>query len=261
MKKTFTLFAFLVFFFSAKSQSLELGGHYFAESNWFFNSNVTNAGGNPWNIQENYAATYSYSYGFHLAYNFNDHISLETNVLWATLGQSYNNAYAAYNGGTVTTGVLPDGEVYTAGETSKATTTVNTIQIPAIFRFMAGNGAYFGLGPQIDLVSNAKYAATYDDGPMTSQTIDVTKNYSGAFFSAVLSFGNNIRISHSFFFNINLRFAYNFTDMKGVDGLGQDLNNNALYSGNNSFYPKYAATNAVSASFGVGLIYRIGHDF
>jgi hypothetical protein len=261
MKKTFILFASLVFFFSAKSQSLELGGHYYAESNWFFNSNVTNSGGNPWNIQENYAAVYSYSYGFHLAYNFNDHISLESNVLWATLCQSYNNAYGAYNSGPVTGGILPDGEVYTAGESSKAITTVNTIQIPLIFRFMAGNGAYFGLGPQIDLLSSANYSATYKGGPQQSESNDVTKAYASSFYSAVLSFGNNIRISHSFFFNINLRFAYNFTDMKGVDGLGQDLSNNNLYSGNNSFYPGHAATNSVSASFGVGLIYRIGHDF
>ena len=96
---------------------------------------------------------------------------------------------------------------------------------------------------------------------MQSESGDVSSAFAKNYFCAVLSFGNNIRLSRSLFFNINLRFSYDITDMKGVDALGQDLSNSALYSGANPFYAKNEPTNAVSASFGVGLIYRIGHDF
>jgi hypothetical protein len=197
---------------------------------------------------------YSYSYGVHLAFNITDHVSLESNVLWATLAQSYNGNFGS-------SGILPEGGVYVDGESYKSTTTVHTMQIPLMFRFLSGNGAYFGLGPEIDLVSSANYSATYRGGPTQSQGYDVSNAYPSSFFCAVLSFGNNIRLSHSLFFNINLRFSYDITDMKGVDALGQNLSNSSLYSGINPFYPKYEPTNAVSASFGVGLIYRIGHDF
>lgn len=254
MKKTFTLLASVIFFFSAKAQSFEIGGRYLAESNWFFNSNVTNGPNSASNIDENYAAIYSYSYGVHLAYNITDHVSLESNVLWATLAQSYNGSFGS-------SGFLPDGEPYLDGETYKSTTTVHTMQIPVMFRFLSGNGAYFGLGPEIDLVSSANYSASYKGGPVESEGGDVSSAFAKSYFCAVLSFGNNIRLSHSLFFNINLRFSYDITDMKGVDALGQDLSNSALYSGVTPFYAKYQATNAVSASFGVGLIYRIGHDF
>jgi hypothetical protein len=258
MKKTFALVTCLVFFFSVKAQSFELGVRYLAESNWFFNSNVTNSGGAPWSVEEDYSGAYSYSYGFHLAYNFNDHTGIETDVMFAKLQQSYNGAFGS-------TGILPEGGVFVDGETYTSSSSVGTIQIPVIFRFLAGNGAYFGLGPEADIVSNASYTASFkNNGPVPqtqSSPINTTNAYPSSYFCAVLSFGNNIRLSHSFFFNINLRFSYDITDMKGVDALGQDISNSVLYSGSHPFYSKYEATNAVSAAFGVGLLYRFGHDF
>lgn len=258
MKKTFAFLAAVVFFFSAKAQSFEIGARYLAESNWFFNSNVSNSGGAPWNVSQNYDAVYSYSYGVHLAYNFSDHVGLETDVQWASLSQSYNGSFQ-------NVGMLPassgPASVYYGGESYRSTVSVNAVQIPVVFRFLAGNGAYFGLGPEINIVGNANYSATYKGGPVPSQSYGVGNYFASSYFDAVLSFGNNIRISHSFFFNINLRFNYDFTDMKGVDALGQNLKSGSLYSGSQPFYSSYQTTNAASAAFGVGLIYRIGHDF
>jgi hypothetical protein len=261
MKKTFAFLAAVVFFFSAKAQSFEIGARYLAESNWFFNSNVSNSGGAPWNVSQNYDAVYSYSYGIHMAYNFSDHIGIETDLQLASLSQSYNGSFQNL-------GILPGpsgegsgGQVYYGGESYRSTVTLNAVQIPVVFRFLAGNGAYFGLGPEVNIVENANYSATYRAGPMSSQSFAAGKYYAGSYFDAVLSFGNNIRISHSFFFNINLRFNYDFTDLKGVDAIGQNLKNGSLYSGSQPFYGSYQTTNAASAAFGIGFIYRIGHDF
>jgi hypothetical protein len=257
MKKIFTLLFCIAFFSFAKAQSFEIGGRYLAISNWFFNSNVTNSGGTENNVTENYSAVYSYTFGLHLAYNFNEHTGLETNVLYASLSQSYNGNFPSNSGG-----YLPDnGMQYYANESFKSTTTVNAIQVPVFFRFLSGNGAYVELGPEVDIVTDAGYSATYKGGPGTSFSNDVASSFANNFICGVLSFGNNIRISHAFFFNINLRFSYDFTDLKGVDPLGQNMKNPALYSSNTFFSGSYSATNAVSAAFGVGFLYRFGHDF
>jgi hypothetical protein len=257
MKKTFTLLFSIAFFTFVQAQSFEIGGRYLATSNWFFNSNVTNSGGSESVTAQNYSAVYSSTYGLHLAYNFNEHTGLEANLLMATLSQSYNGNFPTDKGG-----YLPDnGMVYYASETFKSEVTVNALQIPIFFRFLSGNGAYVELGPEVDIITDANYSATYKGGPSTSFSSDVGQYYANDMICGVLSFGNNIRISHSFFFNINLRFSYDFTDMKGVDALGQNMKDDALYSGSNPFYSKYQTTNAVSASFGVGLLYRFGHDF
>ena len=249
MKKTTLLLSGIIFFFSARAQSFEIGARYLAVSNWFFNQNVSNAG-----ASDNYAAAYSYSYGAHIAYNFTDHTGLEADVMLGTNSQSYTGSFD-------NSGLLPDGGVYVAGESYKSTSTLNITQVPLFFRFLSGNGAYWELGPELSLVKNATYTATYKGGPTASSNYGTTQYFTGSYFSAVLGFGNNIRLYHTLFFNINLRFSYNFTDIKGVDGLGQNLDNNDLYSGNPPYYNSYKPTHAASAAFGLGLIYRIGHDF
>jgi hypothetical protein len=257
MKKYFALLVCIVFFSLAKAQSFEIGARYLAESNWFFNGTVSAVTGGTNQTSENYTAAYSYSWGLHLAYNFNDHVGLETDVMIASLSQSYSGTFSQ------TPGILTNGVAYYPGGDYTSITTLSEIQVPLFFRFLSGNGAYAELGPQIEIITDGSYNATYLEGPRSSFGSDVTKYFASNYFSAVLAFGNNIRLSHSFFFNINLRFTYEFTDMKGVDALGQNLGDSRLYDSKSPYYmyPKYIGTNAISAAFGVGFIYRIGHDF
>ncbi|MGP8217264.1 MAG: hypothetical protein ACLQQ4_16980 [Bacteroidia bacterium] len=256
MKKPFVLLLCIAFFSQVRAQSFELGGRYLAVSNWFFNSNVSNSGGTTSSVAEDYSATYSSSYGLHIAYNFNEHTGLETNILFASLSQDYNGNFPAQSG------VLPvpvDGQtvIYSANETYKSSTTITALQIPIFFRFLSGNGAYAEIGPEYDVLSDATYNASYLSGP-----VDVKSYYPSGYIAGVLAFGNNVRITHSFFFNINLRISYDFTDLKGVDALGQNLSDNILYQQSSGpFYGSYSATHQFSVAFGVGLFYRFGHDF
>lgn len=257
MKKYYTLIVLLVGSLFTRAQSFEIGARYLATSNWFFNSNVTNSGGSQNVTSENYDAAYSYSYGLHLAYNFTDHTGIETDLMFASLSQSYDGAFSEIPG------VLTTGFAYYPGGDYKSTTTLSVMQIPVMFRFLSGNGAYVELGPQIELLNNAEYNATYKQGPVSSSSENVKSDYASSYFSGVLGFGNNIRLAPSFFFNIHLRLIYDFTDLKGVDALGQNLKDNRLYESGSPYqmYGSYAPTNAISAAFGIGLIYRIGHDF
>ncbi len=257
MKKYYVLLVCVVFFSLAKAQSFEIGARYLATSNWFFNSNVTNSGGGPNSTSESYNAAYSYTYGLHLAYNFTDHTGIEANIMLASLSQNYSGTFSQ------TPGQLTTGLYYYPGADYSSTTTLNTLQIPVMFRFLSGNGAYAEIGPQVEILSDANYSATYKEGPVSSYSSNVKQYYPSTYFSGVLAFGNNIRLSHSFFFNINLRLIYDFTDLKGVDALGQNMKDPSLYQSGNihQMYGSYAATNAVSAAFGIGFVYRIGHDF
>ncbi len=260
MKKILALLVCIAFLSFAKAQSFEIGGRYMAMSNWFFNSNVTNSGGTQGSATEDYAASYSYSYGLHLAYNFTDHTGLEVNLMMASLTQSYTGNFASSPGFVYNDYSTVGFPYYPSGD-YKATSTINAIQIPVMFRFLSGNGAYVEAGPQIELVSNANYAATYKEGPISSYNENTKPYYTSNYFSGVLAFGNNIRLAKSFFFNINLRLIYDFTDLKGVDAMGENMKDSRLYSGATPMYSSYAPTNAVSASFGVGFVYRFGHDF
>ncbi|HTB05730.1 MAG TPA: outer membrane beta-barrel protein [Bacteroidia bacterium] len=251
MKKTLALVSGLFLFFSVQAQSFDIGARYSGMSNWLFNNNVSNEG-----AAEDYSASYSYCYGITAAYNFNEHISIETNFLMGVLTEGYNGSFGS--NGYQTTMSPP---YYFDNETYHATTTLNTIQIPIFFRFLSGNGAYAEIGPEIGIITDATYTATYAGGPASSSTYDVGSYFPNTYIGGVLAFGNNIRLHNALFLNINLRFSYDFTDIKGVDGLGQNLNNSDLYSGSKPYYSSPKATHAASAAFGVGIMYRLGHDF
>jgi len=253
VKKIGLLIALTVISFYTQAQSFEVGFRYLGISNWFFNGNVSN--GNSY-VVENYQGVYSYAYGLQLAYNFTDHTGIETDIMLAKLSQTYNGSFN-------TNGVLPEGPQYKEDEEFNSNVAAKITQIPIFFRYLYGNGQYMAIGPEIGIVTDANYSITYTGAPPNSPSTanyDVANYFASTYIAGVISFGNNIRLSHQLFFNINLRVSYDFSDLKGVDAVGQNLNGD-LYSGSSPFYSGYKATHAASASFGLALIYRFGHDF
>jgi len=251
VKKIILPIALLVLSVCTYAQSFEIGVRYLAVSNWFFNSNVSNSNNDG---VENYQGVYSYSYGAQLAYNFSDHTGLEADVMLGTLSQNYNGNFSA-------NGVMPSGTVYKQNEEFNSESTVKVTQIPVFFRYLYGNGSYVAIGPEVGLITDANFNITYTGGPISSSQYNTANCYPSNYIAGVLSFGNNIRIHNGLFFNINLRFSYDFTDLHGVDAYGQKLDNQALYTGSPAWYSSYKPTHAASASFGLALIYRFGHDF
>ena len=108
------------------------------------------------------------------------------------------------------------------------------------------SGGYFEIGPQFNIISSARY--TYDG--MVNSTSDVKSNYEN-YTSVVMGFGANVQLSKSIPLGLmmGMRLNYGFTDAKGVDALGFNLNNSLLY-------PTYEKTMAVSAGLQLGLSYK-----
>jgi hypothetical protein len=266
--------AFLPSFGQVGTQSgafgFEIGVRGAVASDWFFNQNVQSEGN-----EQNYAPLVSYNYGLHVAFNFSEKFALECNALFGTMTQGYSGTFAQ--------GSLPPGFGSSPGngnpggggwpyadkETYTSNNKLNVIEIPILARLGSGNGAYIEIGPEYDIVQGATYTASYSgQSPISpaSASYSVASAFATSVIQGVLGFGNDFQIG-STGLNIitNLRFSYDFTDLMGADGFGQNMNqtlpdgsSNALYAKSTGpYYSGYKATHLASASFSLGLYYYI----
>lgn len=236
-----------------------------AASNWLFNANVSNAGGDM-----NYAPAFSYNFGLHIAYNFSDKIALEVTPYIGTIDQGYKGTFSSGE-------YVPEGPFVQANETYTSNNVVKITGIPLLLRAGSGNGAYVEIGPEYDIVNSATYTANYSGQPAispSSVTGDASPYFAKSSIMGVLGFGDDFQIGSSGLNIVTcLRFYYGFTDLIGVDGLGQNLNqnnldgtpNNAIYknpypatsASNPPYYASYKPTHAAGASFTLGAYYYI----
>lgn len=241
---------------------IEVGFRGAAASNWLFNKNVSDAG------TQSYAAAFSYNYGFDAALDINEHVAIEANLLFGTMTQGYNGKFG-------TNEYIPEGEPVQPNESYTSSNQLTYMGIPLLFRFGSGNGAYIELGPEYQIINGATYKANYSGQPAGTPS-SISGSVSSAFATSniqgILGFGDDFQIG-STGLNIitNLRFYYGFTDLKGVDGLGQNMattlpngsSNDALYKtpygGTSSpYYSGYQPTHSAGVSFSIGLYYYFG---
>jgi hypothetical protein len=112
-------------------------------------------------------------------------------------------------------------------------------------------GGYVELGAQLNSVSKASYSKDYEGSDLFDVVdSDVSDSYSSSFTSAILGFGANVQLTKAIplALNVGIRLQYGFSDAKGVDALGFNLDNKIVY-------PTYEKTNAVSGGILVGLNY------
>lgn len=247
---------------------IEVGFRGAAASNWLFNKNVSDAG------TQSYAAAFSYNYGLDFAFDINEHVAIEANLLFGNITQGYSGKFGTNE--QIQGKVLDQTDVIVQnGESYTSTSQLNYMGIPLLFRFGSGNGAYIELGPEYQIINGATYKANYSGQPAgepssisgSASSIFATSNIQG-----ILGFGDDFQIG-STGLNIitNLRFYYGFTDLKGVDGLGQDMattlpngsSNDALYKNpyggtGNPYYSGYQPTHSAGVSFSIGLYYYFG---
>jgi len=255
--------------FNANAQGnglgVEMGFRGAAASSWLFNSNVSAAGNG-----QNYAAAFSYNYGVDFAFDISSRCAIEADVLLGTLSQGYS-------------GKFQDNELYfsepiasppyyqATNESYTAKSQLNIVGIPVLFRFGSGNGAYFEIGPEYDIVNDANYTANFTgQGPLSPPSVsyNTKQSYAPSNIQGVIGFGDDFQIGTSGVNIItNLRFSYGLTDVKGTDGLGQDMNTsynggqNVLYTsygGQPSYYASYKPTHTATASFSIGVYYFFG---
>ena len=192
-------------------------------STWLFNKNISDQG-----TEQDYAAGWGSNYGLGAA------------VYFGPIGLGVE-----FFRGTHTGGFAGD----FAGKYS-SNVKLNVNQIPLLLKLKSKNGAYIELGVQVNSISKATYTFDYTDSDIFDGTSDETSNYSKSFTSAVLGFGANVKLSKAIPLGLHagIRLQYGFSDAKGVDALGFNLDNKIVY-------PTYEKTNAVSGGLMIGLNY------
>jgi hypothetical protein len=233
--------------YSSQAQ-FEFGAEGGVASSWFTNANVT--GGTQ---QMGFAL--SYNYGIHLAVDFTDNFGVVGNLFWGNYSQAYNGKFS-------NAGIMTNGTAYAANETYKATTTLKTMDIPLLLRFQTNSYAFAELGVQYSIINGASYSAVYSS-PDNSMNEDCKSDFAGSNIQGILGFGSNIMLNDSWFIITDFRVAYGFTDIIGVDGLGQNLNssNSMLYEGPKPYYANYQPTHTITGSFSLGIYYYLETNF
>ncbi len=221
----FSLISISVFSQSkGKSNTFEIQAKGSANSTWLINENVSNYGD-----RENMAMAWGFNYG------------VAFNAYFGRVGFGIEALYGNHKGGY-------SGKIGTLNYTSNAD--LKLIQIPLLFKLKSEGGVYLEIGPQFTSVSSVTYTANASGYP--TYVKDVTSKYASSYFSAVLGFGANIALGKDSPFGIlvGLRLQYSFTDLKGVDAEGQDLNDKILYP--------TAKTNAAAAGgLVLGFVYKL----
>jgi hypothetical protein len=190
---------------------------------WLFNKNISDQG-----TEQDYAAGLGSNYGLGAA------------VYFGPIGLGVEFLRGTHTGG------------FAGGFAGKYSSNVklNVNQIPLLLKLKSKNGAYIELGAQVNSITKATYTFDYTDSDIFDGTSDETSNYSKSFTSAVLGFGANVKLTKAIplALNAGIRLQYGFTDAKGVDALGFNLDNKIVY-------PTYEKTNAVSGGLMIGLNY------
>lgn len=166
----------------------------------------------------NFRTTVNLAYGIHAAYNFNDHLGVQTGLLFSTQGQKY-----------VSDEPTPD--AYTSEKR------MNYLKIPLLLKFNSNPEAsaqfIATLGPQFGLLN--KVTNYYNDEKITytnllGETRDIKDAYKSMDLGAVLSLGARFRLTDNLQLGTSFRFDYSLGDIEDKEatyslfGLGNNLN-------------------------------------
>ncbi len=237
MKKHIATLSVLAVSFFAQAQSIELGLRGGVDSFWLLNSNTSSAGNT-----ENKTISVSYNGGLHLAFDITDNIGIETNLMYAALSQTYSGSFS-------NSGVLPDGNLYLKNQSYTSKTALTVTQIPILACIETNSGSFVELGIEYDMINGANYSASYSN-PTYNPAYSTSNYFAKSNIAGVFGFGGKYSVTDYVFILTDFRVTYGFTDIKGVDGLGQDYSSSP-------YYATYKPTTAVNASLNVGVFYLI----
>ena len=213
--------------------TLEIHAKGFGNSTWLFNKNISAQGE---------AQDYDPAWGLNYGVGASAYFGSVGFALEAFIG----NHTGGYSGVIKTTDTL--GVVTKYSYTSNINLQVT--QIPLLFKLKSDySDSYLEAGIQYTMVSSAAY---HKEGEIPKIDTAVTNYYSDYYLSAILGVGFKIQLGEGpVSILVGLRFQYGITDLKGVDALGQELNNPVIY-------PKANPTVAASGGLALGLIYKLG---
>jgi len=266
MKKIFVISIIVISFglSSFAQEGLYAGGHFAYNSTWLLNPQVFDEG-----AAMDVDVPFGYYWGFNVGYEFSDQIGLGLEFNINTINQKYV--------GDVQYFVGDDYNSYTAN------TRLKTFDIPLLLK--VGGDSYFEIGPVFQMVNGATYNRTFDDEDSyvaglkiptgtyknpsdiipnyffeNKEDENVQETFSKNGFAIAMGFGSDIAlIEESLFLSIGVRFQYTFTDMEGINGLGEDIESKYVPEENSAGTNEKERfkTNPLLGGFKIGIKYKI----
>ncbi len=239
MKKISLLLILSVSAIGLFAQTLHLEGKGGYKSTWLLNKNISDDGN-----EQDYAAGWGSHYGLGVSMFFNKNLGVGVDFM-------LNNHTGAYAGEF-------DSVDY------KSNVKIKSIDIPVMFKVKSEAGGFLEIGLQYSSFSSAKYTLDYHITLPSSQIQDSTyestvdTSYAKSNLSLVFGVGIQIKFTDRIGLKTGFRFEYGLSDLEGVDGFGNEFK--SMTYGSAYPYEKYQKTNAVSASFMLGVYFILGSE-
>jgi len=218
--KKIALFFVLVSISVMSFAQLTVGGHFAYNSTWLMNKQVFDEG-----AEMDVAASFGNYVGLIGGYYFTDNFGVEIDFNSNKIEQKYEGSIK-----------------YLVGDERNdynSSLVLRTLDVPVLLKF--GKVSYFEFGPVIQLVNKATYTRTfvdessdglpigwYNDRLYTFNNLTnkgVKADFNGTGFGVAMGFGANFNLMNDqLFLNFGVRFNYILTDLKGVNGLGENIN-------------------------------------
>lgn len=148
----------------------------------------------------NFRTTAHLAYGIHAAYNFNDHLGVQTGLLFSTQGQKYVNDKPTAN-------------------TSTSEVRMNYLKIPLLLKFNSNPEAsaqfVATVGPQFGLLNKVDYYT--NDEKLSVPNFDFKEWYNNMDLGAVLGLGARFRLTDNLQLGTSFRFDYSLGNIENED--------------------------------------------
>jgi hypothetical protein len=224
------IFSFMTFVSTAQL-NLEFQGKGLFNSSWIVSKSISDQGNS-----QDYDLAWASNYG------------VAVNLWLGKIGFGVEGIFGKHN--AAYTGTV---EIAGVGLSYNSKVALSTSAIPLLFKVRGQKAGYFELGVQMNSISSATYSMEGDLASIYPHPSDIMNRYNKSYLSAVMGFGANIKPFENFPLGILIgaRFQYGYKDMKGVDALGNRLDNTL-------FYDPYNSAHAISGGIMVGLTYTLG---
>ncbi len=236
MTKNFFLFLFISFFAASvcTAQSLTVGVQGQAKSTWLINTAVLGA-----SVEQE--AKPSFAWGGGITANVFFQQQIET--YWGVgLEANFGNFVQRYSGRVSDT---------TTYKTYNSRINLLFVDVPVYAKLVLRYGTYIEAGMQFSLLAGATYKAT---GGLETST-NVSSKFSPFYYAPLIGIGSDIDLGTDLYIFAGLRMVYGLSNLKGVDGQGNDVTKPLPN------YPDYTGskTHAASVVLNIGAYYRFDY--
>ena len=219
------------------NEQIVVGATASLNSTWIFNSAIQS-------LDEGISDqkfSFGYNVGGSFEYRFNELIAVGLDLQYFSLSQEY------------------DGAISTQSQFWESSVKLNGLNIPIYAKIMTKGGAFVEIGWQFGIILGSNFDRTSTAGGSIESNKDVSEHFSTAIFSPHLGFGFDFPVNDAVMITAGIRANYGINDVKGVDGLGnpiEDYPNTS--SGNPPLSPadtQPAPSNVLTAGIFLGVRY------